>query len=315
MSRFETERLARAAAGELAALAELDALGLFLAPGEVPTAFVASVRALDARLQEFEAELVAAGRCDLGEGVRLDADRRIPPERFADAWEITERRFAFRADWAPGFYVDPTFSWLFGGCAFTFDPERFAVFIIREVFARRDRWLIYGRDELLAHEACHVARMPLASERFEERHAYGTAATAFRRRCGSLFRKPSDSLLFLGVTMLLLAAQSAQLLLIPRLPMFPFWGAVGAAVLFLGVRDAHDARAFARARRVLATRFGDFADAVRFRCSDAEIAALARLAPAALEAWLEAKTAEDWRWRVIRHRFMAPEAPAPGTDI
>ena len=311
MSMFEVERLARAEAGDLAALAELDALGLFLAPGEAPVAFIAGVRALNARLREFEAELAATGRCDLGEGVKLEAGRRIPPERFAGAWEVTERLFAFRAEWAPGFYVDPTFSWLFAGCAFTFDPERFAVFIIREVFAWRDRWLIYGREELLAHEACHVARMPLASERFEERHAYGTAATGFRRRSGGLFRKPSDSLLFLGVTALLLAAQSAQLWLLPGLPMAPFWGAVGVAVLFLWARDARDARAFARARRVLATRFGDAAGAVLFRCADAEITALARLAPAALDAWLEAKAAEEWRWRVIRHRFMAPETPAP----
>ncbi len=303
---FEPERPARAEAGHLAALAELDALGLFLAPGESPAAFVAGVRALDARLREFEAELAAAGRCDLGEGVKLEAGHRIPPERFADAWEITERLFAFRAEWAPGFYVDPTFSWLFGGCAFTFDPERFAVFIIRAAFATRDRWLIYGREELLAHEACHVARMPLVSERFEERHAYGTAATAFRRRFGSLFRKPSDSLFFLGATLLLLAAQSAQLWLLPRLPMVPFWGTVGAILLFLLVRDARDTRVFAAAGRALATRFGGQAGAVRFRCTDGEIAELARLAPSGLDGWLEAKTHDDWRWRVIRHRFLAP---------
>lgn len=308
MSMFEPERLARAEAGDLAALAELDALGLFLAPGETPAAFVASVRALDTRLREFEAELATTGRCDLGEGVKLEAARRIPPERFAAAWEITERLFAFRAEWAPGFYVDPTFSWLFGGCAFTFDPERFAVFIIRAAFANRDRWLIYGREELLAHEACHVARMPLASERFEERHAYGTAATGFRRRFGSLFRKPSDSLLFLGATLLLLAAQSAQLALFPWLPMAPFWGTVGAIVLFLLLRDARDARAFAAARRVLAARFGDRAGAVRFRCTDAEIAELARLTPGGFDGWLEDKTRDDWRWRIIRHRFLAPAA-------
>ncbi len=252
----------------------------------------------------------------LVDGLRCEASERIPAAAFAEAGAVTEQAYAFRADWAPGFYLSRSLGLLFGGCALSSFPDFFALFIVRKSFAAKKRWLIYDRTELLAHELCHVARIALDGDRFEETHAYRIAASPFRRTMGGMFHAARDAYTLLGATFLLLAARILQVSVWPRIPMFPFWGLVAGTVAYFGGRHAGALAVYRRALRILALRFGEQAQAVIFRCTDAEITALAALEDAAaLDDWLGLRFRSNLRWRVIRRRFFeaSPDSGAePG---
>jgi hypothetical protein len=309
------ETLARAAAGDLDALAELDARGFLAGAGETPAEYVARLRQFASRSEQLDRDLAAQGEVTL-EDVTVQAAARIDPALYQEAGDITERLFRFRIDWVPGFYIDPRCAWLFGGCAFSFFPEFFALFIIRRSFATQARWFLYNRRELLAHELTHVARFALFHEQFEERFAYLTAESAFRRASGGIFRAPRDSFVLLGSSLLLLLAQLLQLSLLPALPMWLFWLGVLAAVAWLAARHLHAGRLFRRAAQALAPAFPAApVTALLCRCTRDEILALAALrAEADAAAWVEARAATDWRWRLLRHRFGPATELTPAPD-
>jgi len=300
---FADETLQRAAAGDSATLAALDERGLLPGAGETLTDYTTRLHQLQDRLTGLEQQLAETGSFTV-ENMTFQATDRIDPLLFAEASEKTRALFGFAVDWVPGFYVDPKCAWLFGGCAFSFDPDFFSLFIIRKVFATRSRWFLYSRRELLAHELAHAARFALYDAKYDERFAYLTAETGFRRSLGSVFRTPSDSFLLLGSTLLLLLAQVLKFSILPWLPMWLFWGLVAAAALFLAGRHLLTSAEFARARRSLGMVFGEHALPVLFRCSSAEIAELARLRnPQEARLWAEQRRDRDWRWRVIWTRF------------
>lgn len=314
-----SEHIDRAAEGDLDALAHLDALGLLLGADEEAEAYVERLRALERNIAGMDMDLAARG-CFEVEGVTVRGDRRIPPALFGEADAVTEALYGFRIDWVPGFFINPRFSLLFGGCAFYFYPDFFALFIIRKAFERRQRWLIYDRRELLAHELCHVARIGLGSRLFEETFAYRTSPSRFRRAAGSALRSPADTFAFLGCTLLLLVAQVARTLFLPALPIYPFWGLIGLVTVFLGLRHARLRRTFQRALDRAAQLAPDAAPAVLFRATDEEILDLAATpGPQDAAEWFAERCGESLRWQVIRHRFREwqppSQAPAPADAV
>ena len=295
----------RAGAGDLDALAELDRRGLSPAPNEDAPAFAERLRGLNANYQSMEGELAKGGTYTV-EGVTVRRDARIPEEVFSAAGEVTEALYGFRCDWVPGFFLDPRFSGLFGGCAFYFYPDFFALFIIRHSFQNKERWLWYRRDELLAHELCHIARIGLESHAYEEYFAYQTAATAFRRVVGGIFRSQTDVFLFLGATLLEFCTQlSRAFFAVPLWVPAVGWAALVGVVAFLLLRLLAMIRTHHRAHANLAAAYGNAGTArhVLFHCTDAEIGDLARGADAAL---LRQWSAENLRWKIILHRFPLP---------
>ena len=291
-------QIQQAATGDLDALCELDARGLIPAPGESAANYAARLERLRTDLAEMETELAETAQVKL-ETFCFAAASRIPETVFGEAHAQTEQLFAFRADWVPGFYVSPRFSWLFGGCAYSFHPDLFTVFIIRQNFAVQDKWFLYSRRELLAHELSHVARTSIDSTRFEERFAYMTGETGFRRHIGGAFHQPSDVFLMLGTLFL----QMTQISLVPRLPIWPFWLITLGFIAHLALRHVQDGRRLERALNRLRTAFGNNARAVLFRCTDAEVVELAALpADSALAPWLAAR-ANDLRWQIVAKRF------------
>ncbi len=297
------ERIAAAERGELDALVQLDACGLLIGDGEEPPAYAERLRCLRRNIGRMDDELNRTGVFTV-EGVGVQADSRIPEAVFAEARAETERLYDFQIDWVPGFFINPQYSLLFGGCAFYFHPDFFALFIIRRAFARRERWLIYGRRELLAHELCHVARIGLGSRVYEELFAYQTATSAFRRFTGSIFRSQAEAMALLGSTLALLAAQMVRTLAWPAWPVWPFWGLVLGVGLWLVVHLLRLQRRFDAALRAAEWLAPGRARAMLFRCTDAEIDALAGLdSPAAAQSWLAARGEASCRWRVTRARF------------
>lgn len=307
MVNIDEQLIDEAGCGNMAALAQLDARGLTPAADEDAAGFAARLRTLKGNMTAMESALRQDGTYTV-EGVTVEEACRIPPEGFEKAQRHTDRLYGFSCDWVPGFYLNPRFSGLFGGCAFYFYPEFFALFIIRHSFRDRERWLCYNRDELLAHELCHVARVGLFSRRYEELFAYQTAATAFRRFTGGIFRSQGDVFLFLGAAFFQVICQLVRAFVCPALPAWIGWGALGGVVFFLVMRLLLMQGTVKRARTSLVTLYhGDMrsANSALFHATDEEVEELAKSsAPAEL---LARYSREHLRWRIALYRFPLPE--------
>ncbi len=290
----QTEILDKAAAGDIDALLLLDKHGFIMGHSESPEQFVARLHTLANKLDKMQRQLDKNGKFEIDDVTVYSRDR-IPDKLFGEAKESTSSLFGFSIDWVPGFFIDPFF--LFGGCAFTYYPDFFAMFIIRRSFRHSPKWFIYKRKELLAHELCHIARIGLESERFEETFAYQTATSSFRRLLGGVFLKPMDSYLLLGSAFLLLLGQFLRIYLFPALPIAPFWGIIALSILWLALRYMHLMNILKNARNNMALLWGDNAMKALFRSSDKEIRTWASFkGKAEAEAWLEK---QGVRWKVI----------------
>jgi len=298
---FSEDNLSQAASGNIDILAAYDANGFLLGADESSEDFAKRLRIFQANRQKLEDALQKDGKYD-AEGIIVTPNDRIPNTLFAKIAEHTKRLYRFQIDWVPGFFIDPSFSLLFGGCAFCSYPDFFTMFIIRRTFKTQEKWLIYNRDELLAHELCHVARIALLSEEFEETFAYQTSASSFRKLIGGIFRKQTDSFMFLGVTFILLFAQILRTQWLHSIPIWPFWSLVGLVFAWLLIRHAFHCRRLGIAQRHIAELFGtDNALPVMFRCTDEELHRFASTPPQPLKTWISEQT--SLRWQIIRKRF------------
>ena len=289
---------------DLEALATLDANGLFMAPRESEKDYLKRLHQFAERMHDFNNKL------ETGDGYLLD-DLKLRPKLSVtdELMEVcanrTEEHYAFRAEWVPAFYINPKFSWLFGGCAYYSMPDMFTVVILRKSFRNRRKWLFYDRREILSHEMCHAARMATGSRVFEERLAYRVSDSGFRKRFGGLLHSPFDTLAILGSTFLLLGVQMLKTFIAPGVPILPFWMLViGVAAFMLG-RDRHCHRALTRAIGNL-ENVTEHPATVAFRCSDAEIEQISRFENAEeLRGWIQNACEHDRRWQVIAHRFIS----------
>ncbi|MBR6372164.1 MAG: hypothetical protein IKS20_03185 [Victivallales bacterium] len=254
-------------------LLALDRRGLLASAGESVEEYLARIRKLQRNIGAMEEALSKDGHYEI-EGIDVVSKDRIRPSFFDSANAQCLELFGFEADWVPAFFINPSFSLLFGGCSFSFLPDFFAMFIIRRSFKNSQRWLLYGRDELIAHEMCHVARAPLMSNAYEETFAYCTSQSSFRKYIGGIFLSQWDSFLLLGSTFVLLLAQICNIFLI-QLPMWIFWLLPPIVLAWLMLRYWKLRRRMARAHSTLEAKYGQNATKVLFRCSDDEIDALA----------------------------------------
>ena len=255
-------------------LLALDRRGLLAGAGESVEEYLARIRKLQRNMDAMENALSKDGHYEI-EGIEVVSKDRIKPSFFDSANAQCLELFGFAADWVPAFFINPSFSFLFGGCSFSFLPDFFAMFIIRRSFKNSQRWLFYGRDELMAHEMCHVARAALMSNAYEESFAYCTSKSSFRKYIGGIFLSQWDSFMLLGSTFVLLLAQVCNVFLL-RLPMWIFWLLPPIVLAWLMLRYWRLRRRMAKAQATLATMYGDNATKVLFRCGDDEIDALAK---------------------------------------
>ncbi|MBQ9366746.1 MAG: hypothetical protein IJT83_03110 [Victivallales bacterium] len=291
----EEALLQQAAAGELEALRQLDSMGFIMGPTEMPEAFAARIRTLKDNIAKMEKSLADTGKYEV-EGVAVSAKDRISRKLFDEAAELDRSLYGFSIDWVPGFFIDPFF--LFGGCAFAFYPEFFAMFIIRRSFRNQRKWFIYKRQELLAHELCHIARIALDSTLYEETFAYQVSPSPLRRLLGGLFLRATDSYMFLGVTFLLLFAQVLRVYWLPGLPIAPFWGLIAVTFSWLALRYVWLMRTLSGARKNASRLFGENAGKVLFRCTDSEVKAWAGFdTDEKARQWISQQ--DGVRWKVI----------------
>ncbi len=305
--------LARIRANDIDTLCALDERGIILGENETAEELAGRLEVLNRNYSRMEEELRSSGHYRV-ENLRVAARDRIPQSILLEANGYMARHLAFSNDWVPGFFLNPAFSLLFGGCAYYFLPDFFALFIIRASFRKKTRWLFYQRQELLAHEICHIARIGLNASIYEEPLAYQTATTGFRRFFGGIFRSQVDSFAFLLAALLLTASQILRLYVLPALPWWPAVAILVAVIGFLLGRHLLVMNRLRNAENNLAATFGQYAAAVLFRCSDAEITELSRCrTPQALQDFLKAH-AGNLRWQVINRRFADSRRNTKTTD-
>ena len=292
--------------GDLDVLVELDRHGLLMGPGETVAAFAERLETLRRNLQQFTSEIDAAGEIEVFD-ISLEKSSTIPRDAFRSAQQLTGELYDFEIDWVPGFYTNKRMGLLFAGCALYSSDDYFALFIVRKAFEKRERWLIYSRTELLAHELCHIAHMGFNTVDFEEMFAYQTSPSRFRRAIGGLFRTPMDSYAVLGSAFLLAGAQIVNRLYLGMVPIYQFPISLFAMIVIVcfgvvGGRYLKSLSMYGRARARLRELVDEApARAILFRCSGAEIREIAHTAEP--RAWLTAQADQDIRWRVILHKY------------
>ncbi len=76
------------------------------------------------------------------------------------------------------------------------DKDQF-IMRLNKVFEKKTKYLgMYAKDEVIAHECCHVARMRYPESKFEEIFAY-SLSTGFRKFFGPIFQNSFESLLLI----------------------------------------------------------------------------------------------------------------------
>ncbi|HBC88250.1 MAG TPA: hypothetical protein DCZ94_14965 [Lentisphaeria bacterium] len=293
---------------DMKGLAEADSRGFLLPPGENLADYKKRLQEMMHSYSEIEKDLNSTDKYNIFGEFVLDTRMRITPEIMGEAADLTRKYYEFSIDWVPGFFISKSLGLLWGGCAISFpDQNQLSIFIIRANFAEKKRWLFYTRDELLAHELCHVARLPVRDRTFEELFAYRLSPSRLRRYMGNCFRHDYDAILFILPVFLLLAVQILRLFfgLDQKIPIWPFWIFAGLYPLFLMLRNHLNRNIFFRAKRNLEKAGCGKALPVLFRCTKNELERMSLLIdPEKLKAWMDGKAESELRWKVIKFRFM-----------
>ena len=294
---------------------ELDSHGLLAAPGETLESFAARIDDLLRTRARFD---LCGGQADSSQieaevGFKVGRVEPMDAEIISEAGDKTARLFGFRADWVPAFFPSRGLGLLWGGCT-VITESGFPVFFLRRGFRNKQKWLLYRRDELLAHELCHAVRGCLEDETYEEHFAYMTSASAFRRWSGNCFRREWDAIAFLIPVVLLLAVQIVVYTGVLDLPLWPFWIFAFAFPAFLIARNIPERRIFFAARGKLERNGFANPDAALFRMTAEEIRTIASTPDNRLEAFFQTKSEAELRWQILLQRFQHPQTETSHED-
>ena len=302
---FSPENIQKASNANLDVLADYDACGFLLGANETAENFAKRLQNFYQHLQKHENALEKNGKDEIEDGITVTLENKISKNYFHKVSNKTWNLYRFKIDWIPGFFKRYSFFEPSGG--FTLLPEKpqedfFVIFVLRQSFKTNQRWYIWNRDILLAHELCHVARLALMSDEFEETFAYQTSTSVLQKTMGKTLGRQFEAAMFLGVVLILLLGQILRTYCFPSIPIWPFWSLVGLVFAWLLIRHAFHCRRLAKAQRHIAELFGkENALPVLFRCTDEELHRFASTQPQPLKSWIEEQT--SMRWQIIRKRF------------
>ena len=290
---------------ELNLLIKLDSEGFFPAPHEDISTFFRRAEQTAAAHEKFEKELAENGEAAIFDVATVKSEDRISGELIEDSAAITEKLYRFSARNIPGFYLTKAVGLLWGGCMLSDPDEHLSVFLLRNVFRKRRKFLNYERSELLAHELCHTARQSLSEWTLEEYFAYQTSDSAFRRYMGNCFIHDRDALFFLLPIMMLPLIQILHFTILPALPLLPFWLLALCYPCFLLWRNARSHSVVRRARKVLLANGITEIEPILFRCTLEELRTIGdfKNGSAKFFAWADDMSGKELRWAVIKKRF------------
>lgn len=187
------------------------------------------------------------------------------------------KRYDIAPAWVPVLYSNHKLMPWHGGCAWIFQMEKEAplgaYMQLRRSLKKRDKLMgLYSRDELIAHELCHVGRMAFEEPGFEELFAY-RISKGWRSWLGPIVTSSGESMLFVLSLVLLLFFQLFALFVDPTAFTLAAWfSLVPIGFVLLGIIRLYlRHRQLDRCIAVLKTLFGEKAEAVAFRLTDREI--------------------------------------------
>ncbi len=293
---------------------KFDENGLLIGPHESIGDYVKRLKILSNNIDEFNDELAEKKSIELL-NLSFCKESIIPGEMFDEANKRIQRLYDIKIDWVPGFFSNQKMGLLFAGCAIYSFEDFFAMFIVRNAFRQKEKWLIYSRTELIAHELCHIAHIGFDVKDYEEYFAYQTAPSLFRRLIGGGLRSTSDTYMILTAVGLLFLAQIINVSF--RSPMewhtFPMPFVIGltsATLLFISGRYAYSLYLFAKAKRSLSMSFDiQHVIPILFRCSLEEIRKIARINNMEfMKNWIEGKKENGIRWQILIRKYRQKEA-------
>lgn len=292
-------------------LIALDEKGFIKSPAESVDDFIKRAEFTDKLENHMAKEFARQGFVEFG-SVRFSKDERVPAEIIDKCLSRVRDHYRIEAGWIPTFFSS-NLGPFWGGQALGFQDSEgeiekdtpFVIVQLRDSFREKEQFLIYKRDEIVSHEACHIARMLMEQDIYEEPLAYLLSDSKFRRYLGPVLRSFKDFWILTVVYLLFMAVHFMAWLI--ELPVWLFWSSKVPLVLFgvfLGVRNHRVYKRLFRAIGTLGSVFGENAEAVAFRCTDNEIDEIASMkADGDLEGLLRGKMEEDVRWQVIFNRF------------
>ncbi|MBE6364154.1 MAG: hypothetical protein E7053_00210 [Lentisphaerae bacterium] len=300
---------------ELEKLVALDAAGFIMTGSESAEEFLQRIGDTEKVYADFEVKLAEEGKVKVFDMFEVSAEERISPELSGEAAEITQKLYGFTVSHVPGFYLTRQIGIFWGGCLIGDPEENFAVFLLRNVFRKKRKFLNYCREELLAHELCHSVRHILNEPLLEEYFAYQTSPSKLRRYLGNCFISDKDAWGFLLPVMLLPLAEIVKALWIHDFPSWIFWLAAWVYPLFLLWRNHCSRRVVNKARKALQKAGVKEVDAVLFRILPGEMRELSFCAPEDIGSLVDEKAARYDRWQVIRERFFKAENAGNNMEV
>ena len=255
------------------ALLELDSLGFFIAVDE-------SIEEYILRLKNYKQDYNAFSSKEVTEktvaGITLEKKNTIPENNLVEAHKITSKYYCFSFYYVLAFF-DKKSSFLFGGMA-VFIKNFIPFFILPKQFKTRKKWLLFRRDEILAHESCHIARDCLQSVKYEEFFAYLLSYSFLRRLLGGIFQQQKEVFILIGFISVIFGLEFFYILT------FSSWSLLLIKVssvifisylVFLLFRQMGVYKNFTRAKKSLSS-ITDYPQSLLFRCSDKEIDLIAK---------------------------------------
>ena len=312
----DDELIRRAAAGDPVAAADLDHAGFLVRPEENANEYADRVASVKKHCLAFYQQFDKKGKLEIYPGLIIQQKDCFPREIVNEAAERTENAYGFSICWVPGFFPEKELGVFWGGCALWQEEEPVPVIIIRKTFSKRKKWFIYDRTELISHELCHAARIPLMDGSLEEHFAYGTSEKWLRRTIGNCFQKDTDAIFFAIPALILALVQAAITIFeISRLPILPFWILALICPVFLLTRNLIQTRNYKSAKRNLELAGFTHTREILFRSVYKEICTIAETRPDKLNALLNSYAEKEFRWKVILKRFQKITTPAPSKDL
>lgn len=250
---------------------------------------------------------------NLFENVSLE-DIAVGDGCIQQAFPLTKKLFDLVPVWIPLFFSDYKLSPWHGGCAWIFqlsdETSYSAFFQLRQSFRKSTRYLgIYDRNELIAHELTHAARMLFQEPRFEEIIAYQSASSAFRRWFGPIIQTTSESMIFaLSLALVLLLevyafftkdfAGMEYSLMAALIPLSLFCLGLGR----LWNRQRQYGRCLQKLSKLLKNENQGIAMTVRM--TDREICAFSNWELAEIQKYIEENRTQSLRWKMISQAYL-----------
>lgn len=216
----------------------------------------------------------------------------------------TKRLYDIYPDWVPLFFSN-TGLWLWhAGSSWIFQKEKGsplgALLQLRKSFYKRSSFLFYHRDEIVAHELCHIGRMAFEEKQFEELLAYRTSKRFFPRYFGPILQSVGESRLFMIVLFTLLLMDLFLLFMGALDSYFQLFYLKLIPVLmvaFAGMRLWKRHRVIRQAEENLKGVWNEPAF-ILYRLTDSEIEEFSRLGSDQIREYAEGN--DSLRWRAIK---------------